>query len=357
MSPPNIPVAALLGTQAGRPGLPLAGRVDTSALLPQVIQGQVLSARVDAVLPDGNSRVTVAGQPMSMALPKYFAPGDTLKLVFVGREPRLTFALNEPPPSMTASIVSSAGRMVASVLPRPGEAAMPATPANAPPLLAAVPEDGAALSSKLAGTLTQSGLFYEAHQAEWIAGKRELAVLLREPQARLAPAPQQQGPPQQAALPSAATGPSAGIPSANDFGLTQSALRGDQAMPQQVQALVQQQLAALETGRLVFQLQVWPDQWMRWEIDEEAQNASAQAQPGDNEAKQRFQTRLHLELPKLGELDATLSFDAAGLSVRLDAAQASSADVLQDNRASLRAALADAGIAATDIAVARHGPA
>ena len=126
-------------------------------------------------------------------------------------------------------------------------------------------------------------------------------------------------------------------------------------MPPQAQALVQQQLAALETGRLVFQLQVWPEQWMRWEIDEDAQSASAQA--GDGEAIQRFQTRLHLDLPKLGALDATLTFDGTGVSVRLDAANAASADLLQDNRASLRAALADAGIASADIAVARHGQA
>ena len=355
MSPPNIPVANLVGLQAGRPGTPLASRVDTSALLPQVMPGQVLSARVDAVLPDGNSRVTVAGQPMSMALPKYFAPGDTLKLVFVAREPRLTFSLREAPPSAPASVVSTAGRMVASVLPRPGEAAMPVTPTNAPPLLAAVPEDGAALSSKLQGTLTQSGLFYEAHQAEWIAGKRELAVLMREPQARLTTAQQQTVQTQQAALPTAASGAPAATAAANELGSTQPALRGEQSMPPQAQALVQQQLAALETGRLVFQLQVWPEQWMRWEIDEDAQSASAQA--GDGEAIQRFQTRLHLDLPKLGALDATLTFDGTGVSVRLDAANAASADLLQDNRASLRAALADAGIASADIAVARHGQA
>ena len=355
MSPPNIPVANLVGLQAGRPGTPLASRVDTSALLPQVMPGQVLSARVDAVLPDGNSRVTVAGQPMSMALPKYFAPGDILKLVFVAREPRLTFSLREAPPSAPASVVSTAGRMVASVLPRPGEAAMPVTPTNAPPLLAAVPEDGAALSSKLQGTLTQSGLFYEAHQAEWIAGKRELAVLMREPQARLTTAQQQTVQTQQAALPTAASGAPAATAAANELGSTQPALRGEQSMPPQAQALVQQQLAALETGRLVFQLQVWPEQWMRWEIDEDAQSASAQA--GDGEAIQRFQTRLHLDLPKLGALDATLTFDGTGVSVRLDAANAASADLLQDNRASLRAALADAGIASADIAVARHGQA
>jgi hypothetical protein len=408
----------LIGIEASRLGAPLVGRADTRGLLPQVMPGQVLSARVDAVLPDGNFRVTVAGQPMSMALPKYFAPGDTLELVFVAREPRLTFNLSETPQTAPATVVSSAGRLVTSALPRPGEAAMPAPAANAPPLLTAVPEDGAVLSTKLQGTLTQSGLFYESHQAEWVAGKRELGLLLLEPQARLGSpvrfgsqegiGPQSLGDPQarigaglhegtgpqsrvdpqarvgaqervgpqgradpqarpsapgqpqaaqtpQTAWSPTAQNPAAGIAPGSDFTSFTAAGRGEPAMPQQVQALVQQQLAALETGKMVFQLQVWPDQWMRWEIDEDAQHANAQA--GEGEAQQRFQTRLHLDLPRLGGLDATLTFDAAGMRMRLHADQASSAAVLQDNRASLRAALADAGLSSVDIAVARHGPA
>jgi len=362
MSPPNIPVAALIGIEAGRSGTPLASRTDAGSLLPQVMPGQVLSARVDAVLPDGNFRVTVAGQPMSMALPKYFAPGDALDLKFVGREPRLTFALTGPLQAAPGPVVSTAGRMVGTLLPRPGEAAMPAAAADAAPLLAAAPDDGAVLSAKLQGTLTQSGLFYESHQAEWVAGKRELAALLREPQARFAPeaplprsAVQQATPSQQSPPSLTAQSTATNIALTNDLAASGAAGRSEQAMPQQVQALVQQQLAALETGKLMFQLQVWPDQWMRWEIDEQAQHAGAQA--GDGDAPQRFQTRLHLELPRLGELDATLSFDATGVRVRLDAAEAGSAEVLQDNRASLRAALAAAGMPSADIAVTRHGTA
>jgi flagellar hook-length control protein FliK len=261
--------------------------------------------------------------------------------------------------------------MVASVLPRPGEAAMPAAVANAEPLLSAAPKDGVALAGKLQGTLTQSGLFYESHQAEWVSGKRDLAVLMREPQTRLEAQaraePQQRAESQgriapsaqtaQAALPIASPAApntaAAGVALTRDLALPAAATRSEQAMPPALQALVQQQLAALETGKLVFQLQVWPDQWMQWEIDEDAQNASAQS--ADAAAPPRIQTRLHLDLPRLGALDATLTFDGAGVHMRLDAAQASSAAVLQDNRASLRAALNDAGLPAVDIAVARHG--
>jgi flagellar hook-length control protein FliK len=366
MSLPNIPVAALLAIENLRPGTPLASSVSSDGLLPQVNPGQVLSARVDAVLPDGNFRVTVANQPVSMALPKYFAPGDTLQLIFLARDPRLTFALSETPQAPAAPVVSAAGRMVASVLPRAGEAAMPATVANAAPLLAAAPENGVALSEKLQATLTQSGLFYESHQAEWVAGKRDLALLAREPQARLlpetridpqtriaVPVQQQASSAQQLAATPATPAQTSAIATAAEAGSAATAVQGERAMPQQAQALVQQQLAALETGRLVFQLQVWPEQWMRWEIEDDTQ----QAGPRASDAPPSCQTHLHLDLPRLGALDATLSFDAAGVRVRLQAASASSAELLQDNRASLRAALADAGISSVDIAVARHGTA
>jgi hypothetical protein len=326
-----------------------------------------------------------------MALPKYFAPGDTLELLFVAREPRLTFALSQTPQAASAPteapVVSTAGRMVASVLPRPGEAAMPATVVNAAPLLDAATQNGAALSDKLQGTLTQSGLFYESHQAEWVSGKRDLALLLREPQARLVaegsaepqtspesqvraeslarlapggrPEPQaraaataQQQPAQPLATAPAA-GTMTGVASASDLNSPAAASPGERAMPQQVQALVQQQLAALETGKMVFQLQIWPGQWMQWEIDEDAQQSGART----GTAPHSFQTRLHLDLPRLGAIDATLGIDASGVHLRLSAASATSAQLLQGNRASLSAALADAGMQSVDIAVARHGTA
>uniref|UniRef100_UPI000C9CFD8D flagellar hook-length control protein FliK n=1 Tax=Burkholderia pseudomallei TaxID=28450 RepID=UPI000C9CFD8D len=53
------------------------------------------------------------------------------------------------------------------------QAALPASPA-------------AALSLALVQAVAQSGLFYESHLAQWLAGQRTTAELAREPQARLA---------------------------------------------------------------------------------------------------------------------------------------------------------------------------
>ncbi|HDR9731995.1 TPA: flagellar hook-length control protein FliK, partial [Burkholderia aenigmatica] len=44
----------------------------------------------------------------------------------------------------------------------------------------------AALRAALAQAVSESGLFYESHLAQWLAGQRPLAALMREPQARLA---------------------------------------------------------------------------------------------------------------------------------------------------------------------------
>jgi len=50
------------------------------------------------------------------------------------------------------------------------------------------------LATKLASLLDQSGMFYEAHLAEWVSGARTLKDIAREPQAQLArPAPNSPG--------------------------------------------------------------------------------------------------------------------------------------------------------------------
>ncbi|MBR8440581.1 flagellar hook-length control protein FliK, partial [Burkholderia cenocepacia] len=71
--------------------------------------------------------------------------------------------------------------------------AAPATPASAQASSAAAARDAlappvAALRAALAQAVSESGLFYESHLAQWLAGQRPLAALMREPQARLATA-------------------------------------------------------------------------------------------------------------------------------------------------------------------------
>ena len=396
-----IPVIFPRGVAAVTPGKPVgSGRVDALRLLPQLDPGEILSARVEAKLPDGSYKVLLAGQPLRMTLPSYIAPGDTLDLTFVAREPRLTFALKDlpqvasasapPPPSATerllaatmplagepalpsliapgdtrelasvmrepqlavalsdllqaaastpAPLLSAAGRLVAAIMLQPGEPVFPVMAAAAAPLLAAWPADGEHLSGALARTLADSGLFYESHQAEWVGGKRELAQIRQEPQARLT----QSAPPPEARAAAAAA--SIEFPAGTSVPSEQQRIH-PRAVP-----LVQQQLSALDSARVVLQLEIWPRQWMQWEIEDRQPEAGRE--PG---VPQSWNTRLRLELPQLGELKAALTLGGDGVRIRLEAASAASAVLLQDQRSSLHAALAAAGVPPAGIAIAQHG--
>jgi hypothetical protein len=72
-------------------------------------------------------------------------------------------------------------------------AGSPAADVAAARALAAAPPV-AALRAALAQAVSESGLFYESHLAQWLAGQRPLDALLREPQARLATVPVQAAP-------------------------------------------------------------------------------------------------------------------------------------------------------------------
>ncbi len=301
------------------------GRSDALRLLPQLDPGEILTARVDAKLPDGSYKVMVAGQELRMSLPAFVAPGDMLELAFVTREPSPTFQLQSvlPQGAAEAPTLSTAGRLVAATMLQAGEAPMATTAAVSGPLLSAAPANGTRLSGQLAQTLSTSGLFYESHQAQWVAGTRDLPQILQEPQARLV----------RSAQADAQTAAQAILP---------------QALP-----LVQMQLATLDTSVVMMQLEIWPKQWMQWTVEEQPTDAQANAQAEDA-LQANWNTRLRLVLPRLGELNAMLSFDASGIMIRVEADKATSAVLLQSNGAALQEALAAAGLPAARIAIARH---
>jgi hypothetical protein len=304
------PVAALKAAGSGRSGTP--------GLLSQFDSGDIVSARVEARLPDGNFKVMVAGQAVSLNLPSYLAPGDSLELELISGAPQLTFALRKATQQVDGPMpsLSNAGRLLAALMLPPGELPKPVSTTAAGPLLAAPAADQAQVSRELAQTLSASGLFYESHQAEWVAGQRSLAQILQEPQA----------------------------------GLTWSGSRGEQTIPAQAVPLVQQQLVALDTATVLLQVEIWPRQWMQWAVEE-------RQTPDGNEAAEQadWTTRLRLQLPQLGELNAALSFAADGLRIRLDAASAGSAALLQQHRASLQDALAAAELPSAGILITHHG--
>ena len=336
-----IPAVLLTSVDPVTSGKPMGGGRDAALLLlPLLDPGDVVSARIEAKLPDGSFKALVAGRALQLALPDYLAPGDTLELTFVGREPRLTFALKESLPQAPQAQLSVAGRLIAATMLPPGATAMPAAASAAAPLITTAPANGATVGVALARTLAQSGLFYESHQAEWVAGKRDLAQIMQEPQARLT-----QNRLRTEMGPAAAT---------MDFSPAAPGPRSEQIIHPQAVPLVQQQLAALDTARVILQVEVWPGQWMQWEIDEREHEQGEPGAPREPDAPQSWNTQLRLDLPRLGTVSATLALDADGLRIRLATENSASAALLLEERASLQNALAAAGVPALGIAVAAH---
>ncbi|MBU9222463.1 flagellar hook-length control protein FliK [Burkholderia multivorans] len=101
--------------------------------------------------------------------------GDATPAV-VGRMPLVP----DPAALFAAAADGAAGQSGHAAAASASSAAKAAAAEAAPPSLAG------ALRAALAQAVGESGLFYESHLAQWFAGQRPLAALLREPQARIA---------------------------------------------------------------------------------------------------------------------------------------------------------------------------
>jgi len=88
------------------------------AKLPLIEVGQQVSAKVEQQLQNGNFKVSIKGQPLQMNLPQGTKPGESVNLVLVSREPRLTFKLDLPANSTQPQAeLSQAGRLVSQMVP------------------------------------------------------------------------------------------------------------------------------------------------------------------------------------------------------------------------------------------------
>ncbi len=285
---------------------------------------QKFPVSVKAQLPNGNFNVLINGQELQLHLPESIRPGSRMELVLIGKEPHLKPAAALAAGAADAEL-SKTGRFLGA-LTQDGTRALTTPLANAAPLLSTPPINTQQLPAQLQQAMSASGLFYESHQAQWIAGKRPLEQLLQEPQSKLSIAA---SPPSNSTI-------AAGMP-----------LSADAPVHAQSLALVQQQLNLLETGHLAWRGEVWPGQSMEWDITE---HPSAENEPAE---LPRWQTRLRLTLPRLGEIVATIGFDTRGVQVALSAADAETLSLMQGDRQPLAAAMESAGLSVFGVEVQR----
>ncbi|MBL8483881.1 MAG: hypothetical protein JNJ60_16920, partial [Rhodocyclaceae bacterium] len=157
---------------------------------PQLAPGQRLQVQIIDHLADGSYRARSALGNLRLQLPQEVESGATLDLeVTETRVPVVVArvvgrAANEPQAPLRSDALTRftpAGRVIAGLLAEPEPAPRPL--AGSQPL-AAAPADTARMAAALRGAVESSGLFYESHQALWVAGKFPLERLRQEPQAR-----------------------------------------------------------------------------------------------------------------------------------------------------------------------------
>jgi hypothetical protein len=299
--------------------------------LPDLAIAQRYQASVEDRLTNGNFKVMVNGHELQINLPANSKTGDQLNLLLVSKEPRLKFALLSTT-STTGSIsnvtktslelsgigaeLSKTGLFIGALTQDTIKSLSTPTLNSSTPILTTPPMTTQQLPSLLQQAMSISGLFYENHQAQWVMGKRTLEQLTQEPQAKI--------PTNSATISSQTT---SSISSNNDTPVHPQSL-----------SLVQQQLNLLETGHLSWRGEIWAGQTMQWDI---TKDPSLSAEEGETTS---WQTRLRLNLPKLGEVVATIGLNKGDVKMTLNATDSKTLSKMQDDQQPLTESMTAAGL-------------
>ena len=366
MIPNDAGIRMRMQTEASlHPVVPVS---EIPADLVELRPGSTFSAKIQEVLPENTYKALVAGRSLTLALPEGARAGDTLELVVIDRTPRLIVAqlANRNGAADAAgstgyefTSLSRTAQLIGSLIARDGTPPPAAELNRGQPLVAAASPDAAKLAAELAPQLAkavaQSGLFYEAHQVQWIMGQRPVSDLQAEPQAKHAApalAAEEAG--------TAATRVTAGgrtsdlsgpmVLLQNLFGSDEArqqtgasqpaATNPAQAVPDELRPLVQQQLDTAATQRMAWHGEVWPGQSLDWQIEPDDQRSDA----GTADEERGWTTSLRLITPRLGEIDARLSLTPQGARIAIVTPVGASAADLLDAAPVLEKSMAAAGV-------------
>ncbi len=312
---------------------------------PDLAIAQRYQASVEAQLANGNFKVVVSGHELQMSLPEGARTGDQLNLLLVAKDPRLKFALLSSIPApgggahaipvslstpVTEADLSKAGRFLGTLNQDTIKSwSNPPLIGNVP-ILSAPPISSQQLPGLLQQALSYSGLFYENHQAQWIAGRRTLDRVLQEPQGK---------------IPTTPSSGSTGSPTP----VAMSPSTDTPVHPLSL-ALVQQQINLLETGHLTWRGDIWPGQSMDWDIMRDPPPS-----PNEENESTRYQTRLSLNLPRLGEVIVNIALENGDIRVNIHAKDESTLSLLRSDRQPLSDSMQAAGLNVIGLEVGTSG--
>jgi len=320
------------------------------AQTPQWVPGERLPAYILASLPNGRFQVQIQDQVLDMNLPRNSEPGQKIELTFISASPRMTFALTndlaQALPSNSGVSLSETAKFLGALLQKGNLDKAPMAANGAVPILNGAPPAATQdFAVALRNAVSQSGLFYESHQAQWVSGERSFSSLMQEPQAKL--------PLNSATITSTSNSATIDIAKSSVDSIQNQAVNnmGREAVHPLAAPIVHQQLEALDTRQIVWQGQVWPGQNMDWRIEEDD---ARQAEAYEDEAP-RWRTRLHLDLPGLGGVTARLAIDHNGVRVEMLAERGDSASLLRGEVAQLADSMEASGLKVAGLAVKQNG--
>lgn len=227
--------------------------------LTQIALGKTFQAEVLSRLNDGTYLIKLDNAALRAALPGNPQVGSAMALKFIATQPRPTF-LVVPSQEGDTTTLSSAARLIDSILHAATGAGKTEALTGKAAILPGMPGDTAALASGLKQTLASSGVFYESHLSQWVAGSRLLAALQQEPQAKFKP---------DNTFPAASVSPTAKAAAAQlvDVVSTWNGAAPAAAMGpvgNELMQLVNLQLQTLEQQKIVWHGEIWPGQTMEW---------------------------------------------------------------------------------------------
>lgn len=360
-------VASRMQVSADASLRPVAPAQEITDKLSNLVAGQKVMAEIQSLLPNGTYRAMINQRNITLALPFSAKAGDSLELLVTESDGKLALAVLSKPDGSAGAVsrdsasatLSRTGQLISNLFSDAREAR--GGPVSLPlngnqPVASAPPGSAQDILPLLKQAITQSGMFYESHQAEWIEGRFSKSALLQEPQGKLSsPSAFAAADAEQAAtvLQSRATGSALSVEPVSTTRLTAETPVADassgkasttqppgQLVAPQTQPIVQQQLEALATQTFTWQGQVWPGQEMRWEIDEDASRHGQ----GDEETAEKWATRLHLTLPNLGEVDARIRIEGNQITLIMTTDSAETRARMRASSVALRSQFDEAGL-------------
>ncbi len=260
------------------------------------------------------------------------------------------------------------------LLPAPPSGALAGEAATAEARLAAAAVGAAAAASDTNGATTiaralqagleSSGLFYESHLADWVAGQRSLESIRAEPQASLPSRTSESGSRAGAGNAAHAATNASSTAATNGAGMTSASTATNTVTSAGVSTIadaassnaptlntiVNAQLDVIDSGQLHWRGELWPgmpaELWLQRDVLDKDATRDQQRQGGgeDEQAGKRWQARLVTTLPSLGKVSTHFTLQGERLALNLACAQPATAAALKSASAQLSGSLQASGI-------------